>query len=137
MAMVSRAFGRKLACGVFLTGLCVLLAGRPVRSADGAKGVSDVPLKAVVHVCSQKLSGSDTLTDGPSGKRVEVTGETTLIWVDLSPDARYAHDTEYVLIDAHGSRVVKGQWWPVLNGKDILRGEKSATVTAPIELTEK
>lgn len=137
MAMVSRVLGGKLACGAFVSALSVLLLAQQVWSADGAKGVSEVPHKAVVHVYDQKLSGSDALTDGPNGKRIEVTGETTLLWVDLNPDARYAHDTEYILINERGSRVVKGQWWPVLNGKDILRGEKNATVAVPIELTEK
>jgi hypothetical protein len=36
----------------------------------------------------------------------------------------YSHDTEPVLITTHDTRVVKGGWWPTLNGKDILRGEK-------------
>ena len=63
-------------------------------------------------------------------------GEATLVWVDLAPDARYAHDTEYLLITPRGTSVSKGQWWPVLNGKPILRGEKPSEVRSPIELNE-
>ncbi len=41
-----------------------------------------------------------------------------LMWIDLQPYARYAHDTLFVLIDVNdGSFSVHGeQWWPVLNG---------------------
>ena len=143
MAAVMRPVGRKLACGAFVAGLCVLLAGQSVRSADEAtKGsnvneVKDAPRTAVVHVHPAKLTAKDVLTDGPTGKRIEITGETTLVWVDLHPDGRYAHDTEYVLIGPRGSRVIKGQWWPVLNGTDILRGEKPAAVPFPITVSEK
>ena len=66
---------------------------------------SVLPHRAVVHVYPEKLTAKDTLVDGPSGKRIEIGGETTLIWVDLAPDARYAHDTEYVLITARGTQV--------------------------------
>lgn len=137
MATALRLFNRKLVCGAFLACLCVSLAGRVATAAEGTSRAIDLAPKAVVHMYPQKLSGADTLTDGPNGKRVEVTGETTLLWVDLAPNARYAHDTEYILVNARGSHVVKGQWWPVLNGKEILRGEQNASITFPVELTEK
>src|SRR3954471_8384426 len=105
--------------------------GRAARSAEEVKAV---PHRAVVHVCPEKLTAKDTLADGPSGKRIEIGGETTLIWVGLAPDARYAHDTEYVLITARGTQVVKGQWWPVVNGREVLRGEAKGRVEVPIEV---
>ncbi len=51
----------------------------------------------------------------------ELTGSTWLVWVDLNPYARYAHDTLFVLIDAtNGSYAVHPEaWWPVLNGVSL------------------
>jgi hypothetical protein len=76
-------------------------------------------MKPVVHVYSEQLSAKDKLVDGPDGKVIEITSETTLVWVDLVPDARFAHDTEYLLITAEGTKVIKGQWWLVVNGQDV------------------
>lgn len=118
--------------------LTALMARRPAWSADDATNadkVAEVPHKAVVHVYPQELTPRDKLVDGPSGRAIEIRAETTLIWVDLLPDARYAHATQYVLISPRGTRVVDSQWWPELNGKPILRGEPSADVRFPVELT--
>jgi len=48
-------------------------------------------------------------------------GETWLVWIDLNPYARYAHDTLFVLIDStDGSYAIhQEQWWPVLNGDSL------------------
>src|SRR4051794_38830881 len=132
---------RTRACVVLVTvGLLIVVAtGRPAWSADDAKEAdqgTEVPRKAVVHAYPHKLTPRDKLTDGPNGRVIEITAETTLIWVDLHPDARYAHDTQYVLISPRGTRVVDGQWWPVLNGKPVLRGERPADVRFPVELAE-
>ena len=80
-----------------------VFSGQTARSADEVKAE---PRKAVIHVYAEKLTANDVLADGPSKKRIEITGETTLIWVDLQPGYRYAHDTEYVLITARGTQVV-------------------------------
>jgi hypothetical protein len=113
---------------------CLALAAQRALPADDVKPAAR---RANAHVHPEPLKPGDVLIDGPRGKRIEITSPTTLIWVDLAPDARFAHDTEYVLITPQGTRVVKGQWWPNLNGKDILRGEKDSRVASPIELTEK
>jgi hypothetical protein len=48
-----------------------------------------------------------------------------LIWVDLYPNWRFAHPTLYILISGEESRIVEGEWWPVLNGERILYGVPS------------
>lgn len=81
------------------------------------------PSGAKVFTHPGKLTSKDKLTDGESNTLIEIKEETVLVWVDLKPDARFAHPAEYVLISASGTRVVKGEWWPVLNGKPLFRGE--------------
>jgi hypothetical protein len=78
------------------------------------------PSSPKVFVYPGKLTSKDRLFDGST--RIEITGETTLVWVDLMPDARFGHPTEYLLISAGGTRIVQGDWWPTLNGKDLFRG---------------
>ena len=79
-----------------------------------------------VYFYPQILNQKDHLQDGPdlNGKRIRIKGNTLLIWVDLHPGMRFVHETKYILISQEDIRVVKGQWWPVLNGKKILYGEK-------------
>lgn len=98
------------------------------------ESVPKAPRKAIVHIHPQTLSDKDVLKDGEHGDRIDLAGATTLIWVDLMPDARFAHPTEYVLISAEGTRVVKGNWWPHLNGRDVLRGDEGTKVESPIRL---
>src|SRR5689334_13737423 len=92
---------RAFAASGALALLVVLVAGCPAWSADDVKEADkavEVPRKAVVHVYPHKLTPRDKLADGPSGRAIEITAETTLVWVDLAPEARYAHATQYVLI---------------------------------------
>jgi hypothetical protein len=120
-------------CGMFL-----LLSGSLARSAadDAGEKRLEVPHRAVVKVYGEKLTPADKLSDGENGRPIRIPGEATLIWVDLQPGARFAHETEYVLITPRGTSVAKGQWWPVLNGKAILREDKPAEVRFPMELNE-
>jgi hypothetical protein len=113
--------------------LCLNGRAEPARAASQA-----LPQKANVFVHPEKLTAKDKLTDGNSGKPMEIKSETTLIWVDLHPDARFAHATEFVLISAEGTRVIKGNWWPVLNDKPLFRGEaKSYKAEFPVQLLAK
>ena len=93
--------------------------------------------KAQVFVHSEILTDRDRLGDGATKTPIEIKGETTLIWVDLMPEARFAHPTEYILISGEGTRIVKGQWWPHLNGKDLFRDGKPSKVEFPITLQRK
>ena len=135
-AFASGRATRRLAW-VCVVSVCALLVGQQVPSEAGtgdAEAVPKTPRKAIVHVYPETLSDKDVLKDGAHGDRIDLAGATTLIWVDLMPDARFAHPTEYVLISAEGTRVVKGNWWPHLNGKDVLRGDEGTKVESPIRL---
>ena len=116
--------------------LAVYFAASPASALRGQER-DDRNTKAHVFMHPEMLTSADKLSDGKSGKPIEIQGETTLLWIDLMPDARFAHDTEYVLISATGARVVKGSWWPVLNGKDLFRDGKTAQHETPITLIRK
>lgn len=76
-----------------------------------------------VHTYPFELTPDDKLTDGKDGASFSITENTQFIWVDLHPDQKFVHDTEYIFISAAGAHVEKGQWWPELNGRRILYGE--------------
>jgi hypothetical protein len=78
-----------------------------------------------IYVFPHELTLHDSLTDGSTEKKIRVYPNTLLIWVDLMPLADFAHPTAYVLISKHGTRVEKGRWWPVLNGKMICYCEQN------------
>lgn len=92
-----------------------------------------------IYICPHELMPEDTLTDGPDGAQFEITDNTLLIWVDFEPDSKFAHATAYILISAMSEsqiRVEDGEWWPVLNGKQILYDSRNKlAVISPFELT--
>jgi hypothetical protein len=47
-----------------------------------------------VYIHPPKLTAKDKLVDGLSDEPIEITSESTLIWVDLMPGYRFAHPTE-------------------------------------------
>jgi hypothetical protein len=105
------------------------------RAEESAEKKDETPAGVQVFVHPEKLTAKDKLTD--RGSAIEIKSETTLVWIDLSPGARFAHATKYVLISADGTRVVDGTWWPVLNGKDLFRNGTGYKVEFPIKLSEK
>jgi hypothetical protein len=88
-----------------------------------------------IYIYPQALTPEDTLTDGNHGKKLDITENTLLIWVDFAPPADFAHPTAYVLISATGIRIEEGEWWPVLNGEPILYGEQDM-VMSPLKLAK-
>jgi uncharacterized Zn-binding protein involved in type VI secretion len=120
--------------GVFAVALAGLIhlgtSGSPAQEKKDAP-----PIGAHVFVHPEKLTAKDVLSFGEKGERIEINGETTLVYVDLAPDARFAHPTECVLISAEGTRVVKGTSWLVLNGKPLFRDGKGYKAEFPIKLT--
>jgi hypothetical protein len=78
----------------------------------------------LVYMYPHVLLPGDTLADGDTGEKLKIEGNTVLIWVDLEPEMRFTHHTLYILISREGVRIINGSWWPVLNGKQILDGEK-------------
>lgn len=108
----------------------VAVAWQPLLAEPVTERQSD----AKVFAHPQVLVPGDNLTDGKSGRRFHITTETTLIWIDRMPDARYEHPTEYILISVDGVQIVKGGWWPILNGKDLFRDSQETAVKFPISL---
>mgnify|MGYP000905681768 CR=1 FL=1 len=86
-------------------------------------------LQADEHVYAYPvpLKAADRLCDGPVGKPLPFKEGTTFVWIDLMPEAKFAHPTLYVLLIDREAKVVKGQWWPELNGERVLSGK-----TAPL-----
>jgi len=76
-----------------------------------------------VHFYPHSLLPEDSLRDGPHGKKLDISEDTFLVWVDLFPCMFFAHKTVYILISKDNIRIEKGNWWPVLNGKMILYNE--------------
>jgi hypothetical protein len=96
------------------------------------------PSKAKVYVYPNKLTAKDKLSFCPGKDQKEtipIKGDTTLIYVDLAPDARFAHRTQCILVSTEGARVIKGEWWPILNGEDLFRDGKGYEVEFPIDLS--
>ena len=88
-----------------------------------------------IHFSPHVIIPNDSLHDGPNGKKIGIEEDTFLIWVDLFPDMFFVHDTVYVLISREGIRVEKGEWWPVLNGRDFLYNEEEKfALICPYEL---
>lgn len=114
--------------------LCLAAVAVVFGFATAADEKKEAPPKAAnVFTYAEKLTSKDKLTDGEKGTAIEIKEDTVLIWVDLMPDARFSHPTEYVLISASGTKVVKGDWWPVLNGKPLFR-RGDAAVDVPVKL---
>ena len=81
--------------------------------------------RITVHVYPHQLTSRDQLTDGPLEKLYSLYDNCLLIWVDLLPDAFFAHPTAYILISKQNIRVEHGNWWPELNGSRILYGQEN------------
>ena len=108
-------------CVFFLSSLSLQIP-TPLQGAEE----ESVAVKTAVFVYPHKLTSKDKLlADGKNGKAIPIKSNSTLIWVDLQPGARFAHPTEFLLISGEGTQVIKGTWWPILNGKDLFRGENS------------
>ena len=91
--------------------------------------------RIVVHVYPHELSSQDRLTDGPLEKLYTLYDNCLLIWVDLLPDAFFAHPTAYIVISKQNVRVEHGNWWPELNGKKILYGQRNRVgVVSPFKV---
>ncbi len=88
--------------------------------------IKPLPRRIDVYCHPHPLSSQDVLTDGDhsaGNKPFKFDEGSILVWIDLQPEARFAHSTAYVFFHKGESRMEKGGWWPVLNGKKILYGE--------------
>ena len=84
-----------------------------------------------VYAHPELITPKDKLSDG--GKTpIKIPANTLLYWVDLKPGYRFAHPTMYILVSANDEvTLVKGEWWPVLNGKKILYNEPPTVLKFP------
>jgi len=80
-----------------------------------------------IHVYPHELDSQDRLSDGPEEGLFNLDDNCLLVWIDLLPEAYFAHPTAYILISRGGIRSEQGNWWPVFNGKRILYGERNKT----------
>lgn len=88
-----------------------------------------------VHFYPHSLLPQDSLRDGPHGKKLDISEDTFLVWVDLFPGMFFAHKTVYIFISKENVRIERGNWWPVLNGKMILYNEdEKYSLISPFEL---
>ena len=100
-------------------------------SADGF--IDD---KIAIHVYPHELTSQDYLTDGHHEKLFKIDDNCLLIWIDFLPGAFFAHPTAYILISRENIRVKDGNWWPTLNGKIILYGQKNKTgILSPFKVS--
>ncbi len=63
------------------------------------------------------LIRGDVLQDGEGGQGIPIYDDTQFLWADLQPGSRFVHDSAYILISADRIRILRGQWWPILNGR--------------------
>ncbi len=88
-----------------------------------------------VHFYPHIITPQDTLQIGPDGKKLDISEDTLLIWVDLFPGMFFTHETTYILISKNRIRIKRGNLWPELNGKMILHNELSKyAFVSPFEI---
>lgn len=93
--------------------------------------------KIEIHVYPHELTSRDRLTDGQDGPMYVLGDNCLLLWADFLPGAFFAHPTAYILISKENIRIEHGSWWPILNGKTILYGERNKTgIISPFKITD-
>lgn len=103
----------------------------PLISANGF-----IDEKIAVHVYPHELTSQDRLTDGPDEQLFKLEDNCLLVWVDLLPAAFFAHPTAYIIVSEEEIQVKHGQWWPILNGRRVLYGEKNKTgIISPFKVS--
>ncbi len=104
----------------------------PLISANGY-----IDEKIIIHVYPHELISQDRLADGPAEKLFRIDDTCLLVWVDLLPEAYFAHPTAYLLISRESIRVKHGNWWPILNDKKVLYGEQNKTgILSPFKVSQ-
>jgi len=80
-----------------------------------------------VHVIPEVVTPKDELMDGEETV-IPIERESVVLWVDLQPEAKFVHDTRYVILDAGRGRVIDGQWWPTFGGRGKALGPALTTL---------
>ena len=88
-----------------------------------------------IHFYPHIITPEDTLQVGPDGKKIDISEDTLLVWVDFYPDMFFVHKTAFILISKKRVRTRRGNMWPVLNGKMILHNELGKyALVSPFEI---
>jgi len=113
--------------------LPLLCTAPKAKAYEGDKNI-------IVYVYPVELKKGDVISDGKDGTQYKIRSDTLFIWVDLLPGAFFTHPTKYIFIRDNQNKPVKiydGQWWPYLNGQQILYGSPNKTaLTSPCQLGE-
>ena len=82
-----------------------------------------------IFIYPEMLTNKDTLlVHGKGSNPITLESNTSLIWVDREPDFRFGHATEFILVSQTGTKLIKGSWWAILNGKDLFRDGKPRSI---------
>ena len=112
---------RKITVSLVITSVMLLLVLCLVPKAIAGEQCECV----IAYLYPTELKRGDVVSDGGHGPSFKIQSDTLFIWVDLMPDADFAHPTKYIFIRDHDKQpvlVFDGEWWPYLNGQPILYG---------------
>lgn len=127
---------RKITVSLVITSVMLLLA-----LCLELKAIAGEQCECVIaYLYPVELKQGDVLSDGKHGPSFKIQSDTLFIWVDLMPDADFAHPTKYIFIRDHDKQPIvvhDGEWWPYLNGQQVLYGSpnKSCSVS-PYQLDQ-
>lgn len=100
----------------------------PFARTKFAAFMADRPLGDGDTVCPQVAHQESAAAEG----LVTLAAPTWFAFVDLVPEAKFAHDVRFVFVDAETGEVVvrNEEWWPVVNGSpiyetDLVRAESA------------
>jgi len=80
-----------------------------------------------LYIYPEELQPNDVLTEEMTGCRFPVNQDTFFAWIDMLPQAYFAHPVTYLIIQDDGAIIIAdSQWWPNLNGKTILQKDAAA-----------
>ncbi len=119
-----------------------LLNGHPIMFGRINKSalISPYLLDAIkVYFYPLELKRGDVISDGPNGILKVIEYDTLYIWINLIPQAYFAHPVKHLFISADRNNPVsaeKGMWYPLLNGRPFLHYHRNlGAVVSPFNLT--
>jgi len=128
--------GRKVMVVLAITSIMLLLMFCPIPRLMCVEAQEEI----ITYIYPIELKKGDMVSDGKYGSSIKIESDTLFIWIDLMPDARFAHPTKYIFIRDHKDQPVlvhDGQWWPYLNGNSILYGSlNKSCLTSPYQLDQ-
>ncbi len=70
------------------------------------------------------LKSGDLVESFDHAKKITITRDSWLVWLNDSPMLRFIHKTRYVIIEAQDGKttVHEAQWWPMVNGEQSTWG---------------